>query len=75
MIRNRHILEAFERDLQRRSPNDIARNLRILDGLVSEAVALGVWPPKDSMAGMDWKIAYVKRLHVRRAPGQARPGA
>ena len=75
MIRNRHILEAFERDLQRRTPNDIGRNLRILDGLVREAVALGVWPPKDPMAGMAWKIAFVQRLNVRRAPGQARPGA
>jgi hypothetical protein len=75
MIRNRHILEAFERDLQRRTPNDIGRNLRILDGLVREAVALGVWPPKDPMSGMDWKYAFVQRLNVRRAPGQARPSA
>jgi hypothetical protein len=75
MIRNRHILEAFERDLMSRARPDIGRNLRILDGLVKEAVTLGVWPPKDPMAGMDWKIAFVQRLNVRRAPGQARPSA
>lgn len=73
MIRNRAILEAFERDLLRRSPPDLARNLRIFDGLIKEATSLGVWPPKDRWACMDWKIAFVKRLNVRRTPGEARP--
>ena len=75
MIRNREILEAFEREHKARSQPDTLRNLRLLDGLVREAIALGVWPPKDPWRGMEWKIAFVQRLNVRRAPGQARPSA
>lgn len=75
MIKNAHILEAFERSLQKASPPDFDRNLLVFEGLMDEAKALGVWPVARTASESDWKIAFAGRLNVRRTLGQARPGA
>ncbi|HLT46343.1 MAG TPA: hypothetical protein VK002_03870 [Rubricoccaceae bacterium] len=57
--------------LARRDPPDHARNLRIVEALRQEAVALGVWPPDDPLAGLDVDLRLARvlnRLDVRDAP-------
>jgi hypothetical protein len=64
VIRNPHLLEAFEREIQRRSPPDLNRGLRIAAGLLQEAKDLGVWTRKDPWEGVAQKVEFARRLHV-----------
>ena len=61
MIVNRGELEKFEKEWIRSEKVDLHRNFAILDALYEEAVALGVFPPKDPLEGLDvvLKIARV----------------
>lgn len=61
MILNRDELEKFEKELIRSEKVDLHKNFAILDALYEEAVALGVFPPKDPLEGLDavLKIARV----------------
>lgn len=65
-------LAALDRRLARERPVDHASNLRIVEALRQEAVALGVWPPADPLAGIEVDIRLVQALHavrhVRSAP-------
>ncbi len=61
---------ALDRRLARERPVDHAQNLRIVEGLIAEARALGVWPPADPLEGVevDVRVARVlNRLDVRDA--------
>ena len=74
MIRNPHILEAFERELARRRRPDFQKNLRIFEGLYEEARALGKWTAPAIRSESSWKVEFARRLNVRRTSGEARPG-
>jgi len=63
MIRRPELVEAFERELQRRQPLDYQQNLRIAEALYEEARALGVLPLKDPLDGIEAKIRLVKALN------------
>jgi len=63
-------LAALDRQLARERPVDHAQNLKIVEGLLQEAIALGVWPPADKLAGLDVDIRRARilnRLDVRDA--------
>jgi len=62
MIINREVLEEFEREYLRRHPLTHEAALRLMDGLLEEARALGVWPPKDPWEGVDVDIRMAKIL-------------
>ncbi len=69
MIRRPELVEAFERELQRRQPLDYQQNLRIAEALYEEARALGVLPMKDPLDGIEVKIRLAKALNsVKEAP-------
>ena len=61
MIKNRKTLLTFEDKLIRESKPDILKNFRIVDAMYDEAVALGIFPLKDPLDGLeiDIKIARV----------------
>ncbi|WP_420455953.1 hypothetical protein [Rubrivirga sp.] len=65
-------VDALDRRLARERPVDHARNLRIVEGLRREAVALGVWPPADPLAGIEVDVrlaqAFAALRDVRDAP-------
>ncbi len=63
MIRRPDLVEAFERDYQRRQPHDYQQNLRIAEALYEEARALGIFPLKDPLDGIDVKIRLAKVLN------------
>lgn len=68
MLKNAGLLDAFNRALGERSQPDYPRNLEIVEGLLEEALLLGVWPPKDSWRGIETKIRIARIAnHVQNA--------
>lgn len=65
-------LAAFERERIRRTPADLRRNLRVVDALYREAVALGVWE-RASLRGIEPDLRTARAFNVRAAsrPAQA----
>lgn len=60
---------AWERDRAAADVPDLARNLRVVEALHAEAVALGRWPPAgDPLAGLDVKRRVARAFNVRVAP-------
>lgn len=49
----RTLLPAFEARAAEAEPPSLARALAIVEALVEEARALGVWPPADPLEGID----------------------
>ena len=56
-------VEALDRRLARERPVDHARNLRVVEALRQEAVALGVWPPADKLAGVEVDVRVARVLN------------
>ncbi len=73
MIRDRKKWEEFERELIRREPPDLEKNLHLADAMYEEARRLGVFPPADPLEGID-VIIHVARMvnSVPSAPRQNR---
>lgn len=64
MIRRSALLDAFEREQDRRK-SDHRANLRIANALLKEAWALGVFPLKDPLEGIEIDIEYARVVRVR----------
>lgn len=60
----------FKDDLIRREKVDVLRNFRILEALYEEAVALGIFPLKDPLEGIEVDIRIAKV--VNSVPGAVR---
>lgn len=65
MIRNPHLVEAFERELARRERPDYRRNLAVYEAMYAEAVRFGVLPPRDPLDGIDVDVRLARALNVR----------
>jgi hypothetical protein len=76
MIINRAEVEKFEKERIRTEKVDLRKNIAIFNALYDEAVALGVFPAKDPLEGLDvvLKIARVVN-HVPAAPRKDRKRA
>jgi hypothetical protein len=66
VIRNPHILRAFEDDLARRTPVDFRQNLLVVEAMLAEARLLGAWPASEPLAGVEVDIRVARILNVRR---------
>lgn len=76
MVKNTEELREFERKLVRSEKPDYLRNVRILNALRREAVALGVFPPSDPLDGIELKVRIAKAINnVRTTPRPRRRGA
>ena len=64
MIQRPDLIEAFEREYQRRQPHDYQQNLRIAEALYEEACALGVFPLNDPLDGIEVDIRLAKALNA-----------
>ena len=60
MIKNRKTLLTFEDKLIRESKPDILKNFRIVNAMYDEAVALGIFPLKDPLDGLEIDIKIAK---------------
>ena len=67
MIRRSPLHDEFERAQERRPPNH-ARNLRIADGLLEEAWALGVFPLENPLEGIEVDIEFARALRRVQKP-------
>ncbi len=63
MIKNPEILEEFERQLIASEPANYEKNMRIYEAMWREARALGVFPGKNLLEGIEGDIRIAKILH------------
>lgn len=68
MIRNTHLIEALNKTQLRNSQPDYFRNLQLFEALYHEARALGVFPLKDPLEGIENDIKLARVLNVHKAP-------
>ncbi len=71
MIIDRRAVEEFEKERIRTEKVDLHKNIAILNALYDEAVALGVFPAKDPLEGLDVVIKIARVVnHVPATPGK-----
>jgi hypothetical protein len=70
MVKRPDLLEAFERAQIRNTPPDYFWNLRICEALYEEAKALGYFPLKNPLEGIEMDIRLAKVLNVSTPPRQ-----
>lgn len=75
MRRRTPLLDAFEAAQARATPPDLERGLAVVEALLDEARALGVWPPPDPLGGLDVDLRLARALRVHRAAGEDRDRA
>lgn len=63
MIKNAALLEEFDRNLKRKEKVDYAQNLRILEGMLEEAICLGILPLKNPLDGIDVDIRIARVIN------------
>ena len=66
MIKDPAAWQAWEDDLFRSEPADYQQNLRIFEAMCEHARRLGVFPPKDPLEGIEFKIRFVRDLDALR---------
>jgi predicted translin family RNA/ssDNA-binding protein len=62
MIRNREF-QRFEIELLKNERLDLKKKFKIMEALYKEAVALGVFPPKDSLEGLEVDIRIARGIN------------
>jgi hypothetical protein len=67
MIKNSRLLDIFENSLASQNPADYRRNLQIYEALYQEARALGIFPLKDPLDGIDSDIHLARVMNVRKS--------
>lgn len=61
-------LRAFETEQVRQRPPDHAQNLRVVEALYREALALGAFTAADALDGLDADLRLARILNVRATP-------
>jgi len=64
MIKRVRELEAFERELIAGERVDVERNFRLVEAMYDEAVALGAFPPKDPLEGIEVDIRVARVVNA-----------
>jgi len=55
--------QAFEKELLRKEGVDVRKNFRIVDALYNEAVALGIFPLRDPLEGLEVAIRIARVIN------------
>jgi hypothetical protein len=66
MIKNPGAVSSFEDSLVKQSAADYRRNLKMMEALYLEARALGIFPLKDRLDGIDSDIHLARVMNVRK---------
>ena len=64
MIKNKRLIEAFEKEYLKKEKPDFFYNLRIFEAMYEEACSFGIFPLKDPLEGIKEKIRFAKVLNV-----------
>lgn len=68
MIKDPKRWEEWETEYLKRGTVDYLRNLELLEAMYQETKALGAFPRKDPLEGLETKIRLAKALNVSTAP-------
>jgi hypothetical protein len=69
MINNGKKLQSFERELTKKGKVDFRANFGLVEAMFAEAVALGTFPLKDPLSGIDVDIRIAKAVNrVQKSP-------
>jgi hypothetical protein len=63
MIKNRRILDDFEKSQIRKERLTYRKSLKLVESLWKEGMALGVLPPKDPLEGIETDIKLARILN------------
>ncbi len=63
MIKDKNLLEQFERDLVRKEKADYFKNLQIFEHMLEEAIYLEILPPKNPLEGIEVDIRIAKIIN------------
>ncbi|MGE5340871.1 MAG: hypothetical protein ACM3SY_05245 [Candidatus Omnitrophota bacterium] len=63
MVKDAEYLEAFERQLAEEEEVDFNKNMEIYEAMYQEAVALGIFPLKDPLDGIEVDIRISRILN------------
>ncbi len=63
MIKNAEAVRRLEKTILRREKPDYAKNMRLVEAMYREAVALGVFPPHDKLSGLDIDIRVARAIN------------
>ncbi len=66
MIRNPEKWREWEEQGPLSEPADFEKNRKIFDEVVRQAIAMGVFPPKDPLEGIEDKIRLARAINGRR---------
>jgi hypothetical protein len=72
MVKRPDLLQAFEQTRIRKTPPDYFQNLKIFEALYEEAKALGHFPLKDPLEGIEVDIRIAKVINVPTPPRENR---
>ena len=67
MIKDPKFFEEWERKFIASEPPNYKRNVRIFEAMLSEVKALGVWPPKDPLEGIEVDLRVARMLNASRS--------
>lgn len=73
MIRDLESWRRWEAEWQRLTPADLEAGLKVFQTLLEHARALGVWPPKDPLEGIEVDIHLAKVINVQKSTGATGP--
>jgi hypothetical protein len=71
-MRDPSLMESFDRNLIRDQPVDYRQNVLVYEALYREARALGIFPLKDPLDGIDVDLHLARVLNVRTNPREDR---
>lgn len=63
MIKNEEAVRSLEWAVLRKEKPDFAKNIRLVEALLKEAVFLGVFPPQDRLSGIDIDIKIARAIN------------
>ncbi len=66
MLKNSALLESFEKDLVRNRPADFRQNVLVFESMYNEARALGIFPLKNPLDGIETDLHLARVLNARR---------
>ncbi|MCR4318055.1 MAG: hypothetical protein NUW37_17055 [Planctomycetes bacterium] len=72
MIQNPELVERFEIERMKAEPADYLKAVKIVEAMIEEAKAFGVWPPKNPLEGIEVKIEMKRKFNVLEAYRKSR---
>jgi len=63
LVKNKKLLEKFERDLIRKTPANFKKNRKIFEELYKHAVRLKVFPTRNKLEGIGVKIKLARAIN------------